>query len=317
MTATGVGPDAGPTRLPAQEARAGDGAGPDHPEPAPVPVDEDIGAGEAAPRLLKVFGGIVAPTSLLTGLLFYFGRSRSAGYYAVPPGQLHGPRPDDQRLPPGRHRRPVRADRGREPARARLPVAEPAAPDPAAGGRATAGRPDPRPGRSGRRGGAHDAGLPRPADRGRGLRRQQPGRRALPGPRRAPPGLRGPPDPAVPAAPCTGARAAVAGDRPRRVGRSLPPGEHRAVLGRRRLCVRRRDGRGDAAAPGAAGGARGRHLQRAEPQPRRPRGDRDAVCRSGRRLPVPLHRPPPGAPGRQPVRRCCRRTGAGSRGPPC
>ena len=81
MTATGVGPDAGPTRLPAQEARAGDGAGPDHPEPAPVPVDEDIGAGEAAPRLLKVFGGIVAPTSLLTGLLFYFGRSRSAGYY--------------------------------------------------------------------------------------------------------------------------------------------------------------------------------------------------------------------------------------------
>jgi hypothetical protein len=28
-----------------------------------------------------VFGGIIAPTSLLTGLLFYFGRSRAAGYY--------------------------------------------------------------------------------------------------------------------------------------------------------------------------------------------------------------------------------------------
>jgi hypothetical protein len=46
-------------------------------EPAP----EEIGATDALPRLFKVFGGIVAPTSLLTGLLFYFGRSRAAGYY--------------------------------------------------------------------------------------------------------------------------------------------------------------------------------------------------------------------------------------------
>ena len=42
---------------------------------------EEIGATDALPRLFKVFGGIIAPTSLLTGLLFYFGRSRSAGYY--------------------------------------------------------------------------------------------------------------------------------------------------------------------------------------------------------------------------------------------
>jgi hypothetical protein len=44
-------------------------------------TSDELGAGEALPRVLKVFGGIVAPTSLLTGLLFYFGRSRSAGFY--------------------------------------------------------------------------------------------------------------------------------------------------------------------------------------------------------------------------------------------
>jgi hypothetical protein len=42
---------------------------------------EEVAARDALPRVLTVFGGIVAPTSLLTGLLFYFGRSRSAGYY--------------------------------------------------------------------------------------------------------------------------------------------------------------------------------------------------------------------------------------------
>lgn len=45
------------------------------------PAAEEIGATDALPRLFKVLGGIVAPTSLLTGLLFYFGRSRAAGYY--------------------------------------------------------------------------------------------------------------------------------------------------------------------------------------------------------------------------------------------
>ena len=70
MTATETGP----------EARVGaDGAAPASPRPAPEP--EELGATEALPRLFKVFGGIIAPTSLLTGLLFYFGRSRAAGYY--------------------------------------------------------------------------------------------------------------------------------------------------------------------------------------------------------------------------------------------
>jgi hypothetical protein len=103
MTTTGVGPDAGATRLPAREDPAGkadaapavpDGtpavaettpaaveaapAVPDRHDPAAA---DELGAGEALPRLLKVAGGIVAPTALLTGLLFYFGRSRTSGYY--------------------------------------------------------------------------------------------------------------------------------------------------------------------------------------------------------------------------------------------
>ncbi|WP_448626113.1 hypothetical protein [Geodermatophilus sp. URMC 64] len=63
------------------DARAHDGA-----ERAPPPATEqgpswDMGAVEALPRLLKIVGGIVAPTTLLTGLLFHFGRMHSAGYY--------------------------------------------------------------------------------------------------------------------------------------------------------------------------------------------------------------------------------------------
>jgi hypothetical protein len=81
MTATGVGPDAEETRLPAQEVVAGDGARTANPHEAPAATAEDLGPGDALPRLLKIFGGIIAPTSLLTGLLFYFGRTRSSGYY--------------------------------------------------------------------------------------------------------------------------------------------------------------------------------------------------------------------------------------------
>ena len=36
---------------------------------------------EVLPRLLKVFGAIVAPTTLLTGLLFYFGRLHITGFF--------------------------------------------------------------------------------------------------------------------------------------------------------------------------------------------------------------------------------------------
>jgi hypothetical protein len=76
MTTTGARPDAGEQQ---SHAPAGDG----HP-PGAVPTEPataELGATDALPRLFKVFGGIVAPTSLLTGLLFYFGRSRAAGYY--------------------------------------------------------------------------------------------------------------------------------------------------------------------------------------------------------------------------------------------
>jgi hypothetical protein len=79
MTATETGADAGSRE--ADSRVGGDGAAPGVPHPAPDAPPEELGATEALPRLFKVFGGIIAPTSLLTGLLFYFGRSRAAGYY--------------------------------------------------------------------------------------------------------------------------------------------------------------------------------------------------------------------------------------------
>jgi hypothetical protein len=76
MTATGTGPSTG-TATGGRTPAAADG----HPPDGAGTPDADLGATEALPKLVKVFGGIIAPTSLLTGLLFYFGRSRSAGYY--------------------------------------------------------------------------------------------------------------------------------------------------------------------------------------------------------------------------------------------
>lgn len=78
MTATGTGPSSGAAPAARRPPVAADGHVPDDAGPAP---ETDLGATEALPKLVKVFGGIIAPTSLLTGLLFYFGRSRSAGYY--------------------------------------------------------------------------------------------------------------------------------------------------------------------------------------------------------------------------------------------
>jgi hypothetical protein len=80
MTATETGPDAGPTRQ--SDARVvRDGSAPGTQQAERDAPPEEPGATDALPRLFKVFGGIIAPTSLLTGLLFYFGRSRAAGYY--------------------------------------------------------------------------------------------------------------------------------------------------------------------------------------------------------------------------------------------
>src|SRR3954454_12379629 len=79
MTATDTGADAGSTEAHARVG--GDGAVPGTTDPAPDAPPDELGATEALPRLFKVVGGIIAPTSLLTGLLFYFGRSRASGYY--------------------------------------------------------------------------------------------------------------------------------------------------------------------------------------------------------------------------------------------
>lgn len=73
MTATGVRPDG---RVPGP--RGGHGV------PASSTAPEDQGrldAGEALPRLVRIAGEVIAPATLLTALLFQFGRLHAAGYY--------------------------------------------------------------------------------------------------------------------------------------------------------------------------------------------------------------------------------------------
>ncbi|MFD2090839.1 hypothetical protein [Blastococcus deserti] len=81
MTATEAGPHAEAPRHPPARPPAVDSEDRAVAADTAAPPPEELGAGDALPRLLKVVGGVVAPTSLLTALLFYFGRSRSAGYY--------------------------------------------------------------------------------------------------------------------------------------------------------------------------------------------------------------------------------------------
>jgi hypothetical protein len=66
---------------PAKPSPAGDGRPPDVLDGVAATAAETLGAREALPRVLKVFGAVLAQSSLLIGLLFYFGRSRSAGFY--------------------------------------------------------------------------------------------------------------------------------------------------------------------------------------------------------------------------------------------
>ena len=80
-TAAGTGADPEPGLRPAAERAAGDGHAAEAPEAPAATAAEKMVASDALPRLLKVVGGIIAPATLLTALLFYFGRSRSAGYY--------------------------------------------------------------------------------------------------------------------------------------------------------------------------------------------------------------------------------------------
>ena len=76
------------TETPRQSAP--DGQPPPHEEPppsaeTPEPVanaeDDGLDATEALPRLVKIAGEVVAPATLLTALLFQFGRLHSAGYF--------------------------------------------------------------------------------------------------------------------------------------------------------------------------------------------------------------------------------------------
>ena len=73
MTATGVRPDG---RVPGP--RGGDGV----PTSSTAPEDQGrLDAGEALPRLVRIAGEVIAPATLLTALLFQFGRLHAAGYY--------------------------------------------------------------------------------------------------------------------------------------------------------------------------------------------------------------------------------------------
>src|SRR3712207_918172 len=63
---------------------AGGPTPPPSPTPRPPPpVEEDAGldAGEALPRLVRIAREVVAPATLLTALLFQFGRLHAAGYF--------------------------------------------------------------------------------------------------------------------------------------------------------------------------------------------------------------------------------------------
>lgn len=51
------------------------------PEAAPTPESVELDVTEALPRILKIVGSVVAPTTLLTGLLFYFGRLHVTGMF--------------------------------------------------------------------------------------------------------------------------------------------------------------------------------------------------------------------------------------------
>jgi hypothetical protein len=74
-----------PTRPAHRRAARADGAQPPVDAAAPQATRQDGAVvpdeQEVLPRLLKVAGAIVAPTTLLTGLLFYFGRLHITGFF--------------------------------------------------------------------------------------------------------------------------------------------------------------------------------------------------------------------------------------------
>jgi hypothetical protein len=82
VTATDARSDV-PVPAPSGDGRPSSPAEPPVPTPGPAGVAEDDGldATEALPRLVRVAGEVVAPATLLTALLFQFGRLHAAGYF--------------------------------------------------------------------------------------------------------------------------------------------------------------------------------------------------------------------------------------------
>lgn len=65
----------------APEAPAPDAREPDPPAPVPSPGPDPMDVADAIPQVLTIVGSIIAPTTLLTGLLFYFGRLHITGLF--------------------------------------------------------------------------------------------------------------------------------------------------------------------------------------------------------------------------------------------
>ena len=80
MTASAPGSQ---RRRPARTRRSGTSVGTPAPAQPATSAATETGdeQAEVLPRLLKVFGAIIAPTTLLTGLLFYFGRLHITGFF--------------------------------------------------------------------------------------------------------------------------------------------------------------------------------------------------------------------------------------------
>jgi len=68
-------------RRPARSRRPRTPVPPAVPPPAAAAADTAEEQVEVLPRLLRVLGAVVAPTTLLTGLLFYFGRLHITGFF--------------------------------------------------------------------------------------------------------------------------------------------------------------------------------------------------------------------------------------------
>ena len=80
MTATETSRQSAPDGEPSPRAETPPAAPEPVAEAEPV-ADDGLDATEALPRLVKIAGEVVAPATLLTALLFQFGRLHSAGYF--------------------------------------------------------------------------------------------------------------------------------------------------------------------------------------------------------------------------------------------